>query len=128
MDARFHGHDIPVRYPAACCGVIHSEFFQPLHEGPPDGSGKADAGLSREADRDPVSLDDDGDGHFPARAVEHFLQVLDVGIHIDIGCPVPVGHPGLRAVRSPVGAVNDESVVHAFPPLIRTAWLSCRPS
>jgi hypothetical protein len=52
---------------------ILSKLFQSVHEGPLDRSGEAHAGLSTEADRDLISRDDDGDGHFPAGAVEHCL-------------------------------------------------------
>ena len=96
-----------------------STLFQPLHEGPLDRSGEADAGLSPEADRDLVALDDDGDGHFPTRVIEHLLQVLDVRIDIDEDRPVPVGLPGLRAVRSPAGSVDDNFIFHAIGPSFR---------
>jgi hypothetical protein len=94
----------------------NSTLLQPVHEGPLYGSGEADAGLSPEADRDLTTLDDNGNGHFPARVIEHLLQVFDVGVDIDENRPVPIGLPGLRAVRSPVRAVDDDFVFHAVTP------------
>ena len=95
--------------------AIILQLFQPIHEGPSNGSGEADPGLSPKANRDLISLNDDGDGHFPAGVVEHYLQILDVGIDVDKSCPFSVGHPGLRAVWSPVGAVDDNSFAHLLP-------------
>ena len=97
---------------------ILSKLFQPVHEGPLDGSGEADAGLPPEADRDLAALDDDGDGHLSAAAVEHLLQVLDVRIDIDEDRPIPAGLTGFRAVRSPVRAVDNDFVFHAATPFI----------
>ncbi len=97
---------------------ILSKLFQPVHEGPLDRSGEADAGFSPEADRGLAALDDDGDSHFPARVIEHLLQVLDVRIDIDEDRPIPVGLTGLRAVRSPVRAVDIDFVFHAVTPFI----------
>ena len=93
-----------------------STLFQPVHEGPLDRSGEADAGLPPEADLNLAALDDDGDGHFPAGVIEHLLQVLDVRIDIDEDRTVPVGLTGLRAVRSPVRAVDEYLLLHALPP------------
>ena len=92
--------------------AIILQLFQPIHEGPSNGSGEADPGLSPKANRDLISLNYDGDGHFPAGVFEHFLQVLDIGIDIDEDCSVSVGHPGLRAMWSPVGAVDNDSLFH----------------
>ena len=105
-----------------------STLFQPLHEGPLDRSGEADAGLSPEADRDLAAIDDDGDGHFPVGAVEHLLQVLDVGLDIDEDRPVPVGLTGLRAVRSPVRPVYGDFVFHVVAPFASLREMIPQPS
>jgi hypothetical protein len=98
----------------------------PLHEGRLNRSGPSQetktlwyGGMPCKPDPNLLSLNYDRDLHLSPGVKKHFLQFLQVFLHVHKDCLLTVDRPGLKCIGSGIYAVNDYLVRHYPSPSIR---------